>query len=77
LQLAHDEPPTWHKMRDKYEASLSRFESGDYSAAARQLATLVHDYPGDQPSLILLGRVVEALTDKTKVADRVWRLRDK
>ncbi len=77
LQLAHDEPPTWRKMRDKYEASLSRFESGDFSAAARQLATLVHDYPGDQPSLILLGRVVEALTDKTKVVDPVWRLRDK
>ncbi len=77
LQLAHDEPRTWRSMRDKYEASLARFEAGDYSAAASLLATLVHEFPGDQPSLILLGRVVGALTDTSKAADPVWRLRSK
>ncbi|MGV3486831.1 MAG: adenylate/guanylate cyclase domain-containing protein, partial [Planctomycetaceae bacterium] len=77
VQLAHDEPPTWRAMRDKYESSLALFESGDCSGAARQLATLVHEFPDDQPSLILLGRVVEALTDKSKPADPVWRLRSK
>ncbi len=74
LQLAHGEPTTWRNMRDKYEASLALFEAGDYSGAARQLATLVHEFPDDQPSLILLGRVVSALTDKSKIADPVWRL---
>jgi adenylate cyclase len=74
LQLAHDEPPNWRIMRDKYEKSLQLFEACDYSGAARQLATLVHEFPDDQPSLILLGRVVSALTDKSKTADPVWRL---
>jgi adenylate cyclase len=77
LQLAHQEASTWRSMRDKYETSLTLFEKGDYSGAARQLATLVHDFPEDQPSLILLGRVVEALTDRSKPADPVWHLRIK
>ena len=77
FQLAYEEAPTWRTMRDKYESSLALFESGDFSGAARQLATLVHEFPDDQPSLILLGRVVEVLIDKSKPVDSVWRLRSK
>lgn len=76
-QLAYQEAPTWRVMRDKYESALALYESRDYGGAARQLATLVHEFPEDQPNLILLGRVVEALTDKTKPADPVWHLRSK
>lgn len=76
-QLAHQEPPTWRAMRDKYQTALDLFESQNFGGAARQLATLVHEFPDDQPSLILLGRVVEALTDKTKSADPIWHLRSK
>jgi len=76
-QLAHEEPPTWRLMRDKYQAALSLFECADYGGAARQLAMLVHEFPDDQPSLILLGRVVEALTDRSKPADPIWHLRSK
>lgn len=77
MQLAHEEPASWRTMRDKYESALALFENGDYSGAARVLATLVYDFPDDQPSLILLGRVVEGLTDKSKPADPVWRLHSK
>ncbi len=77
FQLGFNELPTWRSMRDKYESALSLFERADYLGAARQLATLIHDFPDDQPTLILLGRVVEALTDKSKPADHVWRLRNK
>ncbi len=77
FQLGHQEVANWRVMRDKYQAALAEFERADYSGAARLLATLVHDFPDDQPSLILLGRVVEALTDKSKPADPVWRLRSK
>ncbi len=77
LQLAHDEQPKWHCMRDKYEAALACYEGGNYSSAASLLATLVHEYPEDQPSLILLGRVVGALIDHSKPADPVWRLLNK
>jgi len=77
FQLAYEEAPTWRTMRDKYESSLALFESGDFSGAARQLATLVHEFPDDQPSLILLGRVVEVLIDKSKPVDSIWRLRSK
>jgi len=76
-QLAHQELPTWRAMRDKYQTALELFESQNYGGAARQLATLVHEFPDDQPSLILLGRVVEALTNKTKAADPIWHLRSK
>ena len=76
-QLAHEEPASWRLMRDKYETALSLFENQDHGGAARQLATLVHEFPDDKPSLLLLGRVVEALTDKTKPADPIWQLRSK
>ncbi len=77
FQLAHNEMPNWRTMRDKYESALASMEQIDLPGAARQLAMLVHEFPDDNPSLILLGRVVEGLTDKSKPFDAVWRLRNK
>ncbi len=64
-------------MRDCYEAALVAFEANDFYGAARQLATSLQAFPDDKPSLILLGRVVEALTTKGKPFDPVWRLQSK
>jgi adenylate cyclase len=76
-ELAYHQPAAWKSMRDKYESALQSFEHGDLSSAARQLAALFDEHADDSPCLILLGRVVEGLTVKSKDLDRVWRLKNK
>lgn len=62
----------WRQMAHRYESALASFDSGDLTGAARQLASLVHDHPEDNPSVVLLGRVVDALTRKEERVDPVW-----
>lgn len=62
----------WRSMAERYEEALSKFENGDLTGAARALASLVHNYADDNPSLVLLGRVVDALTKREEKAGAVW-----
>ncbi|QDT05259.1 Adenylate cyclase 1 [Rubripirellula lacrimiformis] len=67
----------WRSMSERYESALRAFDSGDLTGAARSLASLVHAHPDDSPSLVLLGRVVDALTRRDEHVDSIWRLKNK
>jgi hypothetical protein len=75
LKAAADDE--WRKMSTRYESALDSFEAGDLTGAARVLATLVHERPDDNPSVVLLGRVVQALTRRDQTVDPVWALDSK
>ena len=62
----------WRQMAHRYQSALAAFDTSDLTSAARQLASLVHDHPEDNPSVVLLGRVVDALTRKESKVDPVW-----
>ena len=62
----------WRDMAKRYESALDSFDSSNLTAAARVLAMLVHDHPDDNPSVVLLGRVVNALTRREDHVDPVW-----
>ncbi len=61
----------------RYEAALDSFENCDLRGAAGQLASLVQEYPDDGPSIILLSRVVEFLSQPEHEFDPVWQLKTK
>ncbi len=61
----------------RYEEALCAHESGDLKRAAGGLASLVQDYPDDRPTLILLSRAVELLTQPDREFDPVWNLTTK
>lgn len=62
----------WRQMAHRYESALASFDTSDLTSAARQLASLVYDHPEDNPSVVLLGRVVDGLTRKEEKVDPVW-----
>ncbi|EMI51724.1 adenylate/guanylate cyclase domain-containing protein [Rhodopirellula sallentina] len=75
LQTGND--PTWRSMADRYESALRSFHHSDLTSAARELASLVHEHPGDTPSVVLLGRVVDAITNQTKKVNPVMEMQSK
>jgi class 3 adenylate cyclase len=62
----------WRQMAFRYTTALDSFDTGDLTGTARQLASLVHEHPEDYPSVVLLGRVVDALTHREEIVDPVW-----
>ncbi len=67
----------WRQMSMRYESALNSFDASDLKGAARQLASLVYDHPDDNPSVVLLGRVVDALTRKDQTVDPIWLMDSK
>ncbi|EMI46661.1 adenylate/guanylate cyclase domain-containing protein [Rhodopirellula sp. SWK7] len=76
-ELQTGNEPTWRSMADRYESALRSFHHSDLTAAARELASLVHEHPGDTPSVVLLGRVVDAITNQTKKVNPVMEMQSK
>ncbi len=76
-ELKGDADDQWRSMSERYESALMAFDKGDLTAAARSLASLVHAHPDDNPSLVLLGRVVNALTHREDHLDSIWRMSSK
>jgi class 3 adenylate cyclase len=62
----------WRDMADRYHSALDSFEGGDLAKSARLLASLIDKGYEDNPSLVLLGRVVAALTKGEKGVNTVW-----
>lgn len=62
----------WRDMATRYESALSDYLNSDLRGAARQLASLVDDHPEDNASVVLLGRVVQSLTEEPEMVDSVW-----
>ena len=71
-ELKSEADSVWRDMAERYESALEFFDTSNLTAAARVLATLVHDHPDDNPSVVLLGRVVNALTRREEHVDPVW-----
>ena len=67
----------WREMASRYESALTSYDTSDLKGAARQLASLVYDHPDDNPSVVLLGRVVEALKRHEETVDPVWNMDSK
>ena len=76
-ELSDRNDETWNAVRDTYEQALAHYHDQDLTGAARELATLVHRYPDDTPSVQLLGRVVNSLTSKDQTVDPVIRFDNK
>lgn len=58
----------------RYEEALAAFEVGNPKTAAGRLATLVQEFPDDRPTIILLSRTVEQLTQPSTEFDPTWHL---
>ncbi len=67
----------WRQMAHRYESALTSFDNNDLPAATRQIASLVCDHPDDNPSVVLLRRVVDALTRREETVDTVWNMDSK
>jgi predicted Zn-dependent protease len=76
-ELRADADEDWRDMSQRYEHALEAFEGSDLTGAARQLASLVHQHPDDNPSVVLLGRVVDALTKRVDKVDPIWTMDSK
>ncbi len=76
-ELKADATDPWREMASRYETALNHFDSSNLTAAARVLAMLVHEHPDDDPSVVLLGRVVDALTRHEEKVDPVWVMESK
>ena len=67
----------WQELRRRYEKALQLFHDSDLTGAARELASLVHENPNDTPSVVLLGRVVQWLSEKSENVDPVMKFESK
>ncbi len=61
----------------RYEEALQAYETGELQLAAGRLAALVQDYPDDRPTIILLSRAVELLTQPDLERSPIWNLTQK
>ena len=73
-ELATAERPPWPRLRADYEEGLAFFEAQRFGEAAQVLGNLLADLPGDGPSLVLLGRAVNALLEGPDPGHPVWEL---
>ena len=69
--------PEWKSLADRYESALQLYHESDLTGAARVLASLVHEHPDDTPSVVLLGRVVDAITNRIDSIDPVMKFKTK
>jgi len=66
----------WAMLKHRYEEALQSFEMGDFRTTVRLLGELINAFPEDGPSLVLLSRAVEAMSEAKKF-DPVWNLLSK
>jgi adenylate cyclase len=77
-ELAATGDTEWSAIKPLYEHALEDFERGNFSGTVRTLGNLMADHAGDGPSLVLMGRAINALvTPEVGVFDPVWELRGK
>ncbi|EMI55875.1 adenylate/guanylate cyclase [Rhodopirellula sallentina SM41] len=76
-QLSSDPNIGWVEMRDRYEQALNAYCQGRSTQAAAELIDLVAAFPEDEPSLLLLQRVVDSIAAKESKIDTVIRLQRK
>ncbi len=76
-ELVSPGKPHWAELTRGYNQALAQFEARQFPEAARTLGTLLVDYPGDGPSLLLLSRTVDYMLRGADGFDPVFRLAEK
>lgn len=77
FELSVDGSDSYQRLREAFEEALSRYEAGELSDAAHQLAALLKQFPEDGPTLLLLGRAVQQLAHPTSKFDPTWTFQEK
>jgi hypothetical protein len=73
-EVSRLETPGWPARKEAYEKALEAFESGDFTAAVRELEALVAKYPTDGPASVLMSRALSSAGVNPAEFDRVWQL---
>jgi adenylate cyclase len=74
-ELAAPGSTDWKAIQPLYEHALEDFERGNFPGAARTLGNLLAEHSDDGPSLVLMGRAINALvTPEVGAFDPVWEL---
>lgn len=73
-QLHSEKPePQWIERRDRFEQALESFERGEWDAASQSIFPLIGSQDQrDEPSLILMTRILECLREQPAEFDPVW-----
>jgi adenylate cyclase len=65
----------WKVIQPLYEQALQGFERGDFHGAVRILGNLMAEHAEDGPSMVLMGRAINALVaPESGTFDPVWEL---
>ncbi len=67
-------PPAWDDLRVRYEQALQLTEDQQLAEALTVLGQILVDFPGDGPSELLAGRIIEARLEKRDALEAVWTL---
>ena len=62
-ELCSSDPTAWEALKGLYEAALAAFEGDQVRRAVKLLGEILDTHPDDGPSMRLLGRAVEAMSD--------------
>jgi adenylate cyclase len=75
-ELAAAGDTDWKMIQPLYEHALDDFEHGNFRGAARTLGNLMAEHADDGPSLVLMGRAINALVAPPEAGgfDPVWEL---
>jgi class 3 adenylate cyclase len=64
----------WKRIKSDYEQALEEFQQTKFPSALETLGNLLQEHPEDGPSLLLMGRVVEAMSNDHEPFDPIWEL---
>lgn len=73
-ELAQQTRPNWKRIKADYEKALEEFYQKRFPASLATLGNLLGECPSDGPALLLMGRVVEAMSHDEREFDPVWEL---
>jgi len=74
FELAEEGRQNWATVKAEYEKALVEFEKKEFPASLATLGNLLVECPDDGPALLLMERVVEAMSNEGHNFDPVWKL---
>jgi adenylate cyclase len=73
-ELATSSRHKWDRIKESYEMALEEFHQERFPESLATLGNLLRECPDDGPSLLLMGRVVDAMSHEERAFDPVWQL---
>jgi adenylate cyclase len=77
FEVADAPDAKWAELKRRYESALSLFEQAKFHEALPILGALAHEFPHDEPTVVLLKRNVENLRTSPADFNPVWDLGNK